>query len=127
MAVNGQIWATPGTSKVDLYCQIAGSPVHYVLDTAVYVGDPGSTPLWIVSWPGYCVAVDYWTFGGGGWSISAATIGVAGSTGQIWCPTGVGSIFSGRAGTVGELAVIGGYLSVCIATGTTNNWQAIHV
>ena len=139
MAINGQIWATPGASNVALHCQIPGTGLTtYNLNSPTYLGNPGTTGLWKVNWPGYCAATDYWIYNGSTWSIAGGSIAVAGSVGsgggslcQMYGPANLGALLSGRVGTIGELAVLNFsgtyYLVVCIASGTTNNWQAIHV
>ncbi len=135
MSVSGQIWATPGSSGTVVSVNIDGSTVKtYTLTSASYTANPGTSGLWKVAWPGYCVVVDYYSFSGGTWNVTGSTISVAGAVGsgggslcQMYAPLNAGSIFSGRLGKdIGELAVIGGKFSVCILTGTTaNNWQEI--
>jgi hypothetical protein len=127
MSAEGQIWADRG-SVVTLHCYFGGSDHTYNLNTVTYTGNPGTTDPWIVSWPGYMVVCSFYSFSGGTWNITGTTIGIAANDGQILCPSAAGAVFSGRAGKhIDELAVISGSLAICIAGGTTNNWQAIHV
>lgn len=116
------------SNYVTLHCWYGGADLGpFNLTSPTYTGNPGSTSPWYVGYPGYIVSVDFWTYNGIIWQVTGATIAVAANDGYLYGPTAQGNVFSGRAGTVEELAVIGGALSICIATGTTNNWQTIHV
>ena len=117
--VNGQIWRDSRSGGVTLYCYINGSTVTYNLNTIVYASG-SSGPQYNVGQAGRilpCVILP----GGQG------SIGVSDAAGYVWCPSNYGSVLSGRAGTINELAVISGSLAICIASGTSNNWRAIHI
>jgi hypothetical protein len=133
MSVAGQIWRNAVSGSVTLSCNINGTVTTYAFGTKVYLdaSSGGASIPWNIGYAGGIVPVQYY-LATPPYTEVGQGIGVSDTTGQVYSTNGLfGTVWSGRAGKfVGELVAFSGGtnpgLAVCIATGTSNNWQSIH-